>query len=143
MSKYLSLFFKSSEVDFMNKKLFVQIFKFVIVGGIATLIDWFIYYVLFNIFKVNPLIANIGSFTISVIYNYIASVKWVFEVNENKSKSRLFTEFIVFSLIGLFITELLIYVGINYLKMDAMIIKIVATIIVMVFNFITRKIFLE
>lgn len=127
----------------MNKKLFVQIFKFVIVGGIATLIDWFIYYVLFNIFKVNPLIANIGSFTISVIYNYIASVKWVFEVNENKSKSRLFTEFIVFSLIGLFITELLIYVGINYLKMDAMIIKIVATIIVMVFNFITRKIFLE
>lgn len=127
----------------MNKKLFVQIFKFVIVGGIATLIDWSIYYVLFNIFKVNPLIANIGSFTISVIYNFIASVKWVFEVNENKSKSRLFTEFIVFSLIGLFITELLIYVGINYLKMDAMIIKIVATIIVMVFNFITRKIFLE
>ena len=143
MSKYLSLLFKSSEVDFMNKKLFVQIFKFVIVGGIATLIDWSIYYVLFNIFKVNPLIANIGSFTISVIYNFIASVKWVFEVNENKSKSRLFTEFIVFSLIGLFITELLIYVGINYLKMDAMIIKIVATIIVMVFNFITRKIFLE
>ena len=28
--------------------LLVQIFKFVIVGGIATLIDWIIYYILCN-----------------------------------------------------------------------------------------------
>ena len=57
----------------MDKKILIQIFKFTIVGGIATIIDWTIYYLLFNILKINPLLANLGAFSISVIYNYIAS----------------------------------------------------------------------
>lgn len=126
----------------MNK-LFVQIFKFGIVGGIATIIDWLVYYILFNYFKINPLIANIGAFGISVIYNYIASVKWVFDVNENISKKKIFSQFIIFSIIGLLITELIIYFGVDLFKMNPMLIKIVATAITMVFNFVTRKIFLE
>lgn len=126
----------------MNK-LFVQIFKFAIVGGIATIIDWAVYYVLFNFLNINPLIANVGAFTISVIYNYIASIKWVFEVDENISKKKMFTEFIILSIIGLILTEIIIYVGNVKLKIDPMIIKIIATAITMIFNFVTRKIFLE
>ena len=127
----------------MNKKLLIQIFKFVIVGGIATIIDWVVYYILYNIIRINPLVANIGSFSISVVYNYIASVKWVFTVNEQKTKKRLFIEFVILSIIGLLLTELIIYGGIKYMNIEAMVIKIIATAIVMVFNFVTRKIFLE
>lgn len=127
----------------MNKKLLIQIFKFVIVGGIATIIDWVVYYILYNIMRINPLVANIGSFSISVVYNYIASVKWVFTVNEQKTKKRLFIEFVILSIIGLLLTELIIYGGIKYMNIEAMVIKIIATAIVMVFNFVTRKIFLE
>ncbi len=126
-----------------NKKLFVQIFKFVIVGGIATLIDWAIYYVLYNYLHIEPLIGNIISFSISVIYNYTASVHWVFDVNKEKSKMRMFIEFMIFSILGLLLTELLLFIGIKGLNMHAMLVKIIATAIVMVFNFITRKIFLE
>lgn len=126
-----------------NKKLFVQIFKFVIVGGIATLIDWAIYYVLYNYLHIEPLIGNIISFSISVIYNYTASVRWVFDVNKEKSKMRMFIEFMIFSILGLLLTELLLFIGIKGLNMHAMFVKIIATAIVMVFNFITRKIFLE
>lgn len=127
----------------LDKKLIKQIFKFIIVGGIATLIDWIIYYIFYNIFNFSPLIANIISFAISVIYNYIASVKWVFNVNKDKSKKQLFLEFMIFSVIGLILTEIIIYFGTDIIKMNAMIIKIIATGIVMIFNFITRKIFLE
>ena len=127
----------------LNKKLFVQIMKFAVVGGVATVIDWAIYYCLYNLLKINPLISNIGAFGVSVTYNYIASVKWVFDVNNEKSKKQLFTEFMIFSIMGLLITEGIIYIGADLLKMDAMIIKIIATGIVMVFNFVTRKIFLE
>ena len=49
----------------------------------------------------------------------------------------------ILSIIGLLLTEGIIYLGITLLKIDAMVIKIIATGIVMVFNFITRKIFLE
>ena len=126
-----------------NENLFIQIFKFIIVGGIATVIDWLVYYVLYKFLNINPLLGNILAFSVSVIYNYIASVKWVFNVNESKSKKRMFVEFIVLSVIGLLLTELLLWIGINKLGMHAMTTKIIATAIVMVFNFITRKIFLE
>ena len=126
-----------------NIQLFVQIFKFLIVGGIATIIDWILYYLLYNCLNINPLVANIISFSISTIYNYWASTKWVFEVNQNKGRKRLFIEFVSLSLIGLGLTELLLWIGIKVLMINAMLIKIIATIIVMIFNFITRKIFLE
>ena len=127
----------------IKNDLFQQIFKFVIVGGIATIIDWAIYYVLVHFVHLDPLISNIISFSISVIYNYIASVKWVFHVNQNKSRKKMFIEFILFSIFGLLLTELFLWIGIKLLHQDEMLIKIISTAIVMVFNFITRKLFLE
>lgn len=141
INKLLKIF--HIKVSEKTENLFVQIFKFVIVGGIATIIDWIIYYVLYNFAHIQPLIANILSFSVSVIYNYIASVKWVFDVNENKNKFRMLAEFLIFSIIGLLLSELLLWLGINKLNMNAMLVKIIATAIVMVFNFITRKLFLE
>ena len=98
---------------------------------------------MYNFLHINPLIANIISFSVSVIYNYIASVKWVFNVNKDKNKIRLLVEFLVFSVIGLLLSELLLWVGIEKMNLNAMLTKIIATAIVMVFNFITRKLFLE
>ncbi len=141
INKILNIF--HIKVSSKTENLFVQIFKFVIVGGIATVIDWIIYYLLYNFLHIPPLVANILSFSVSVIYNYTASVKWVFDVNQNKNKKRMFIEFMIFSVIGLLLTELLLWLFIDLMSMNAMIAKIIATAIVMVFNFITRKIFLE
>lgn len=126
-----------------QKGIYEQIFRFTIVGGIATIIDWIVYYLLFNSLNIDPLLANIFSFSVSVIYNYIASVKWVFNIDEMKSKKKTFLYFIFFSVIGLLLTELLLYIFINRMTFDEMISKVVATFIVMIFNFVTRKMFLE
>ncbi len=131
------------KLDKKTENLLIQVFKFVIVGGIATLLDWILYYIMYKFIYIYPLIANIISFSISAVYNYTASIKWVFDVNENKSKKRMFIEFMAFSIIGLLLTELLLWIGIDNLHMNAMLIKIIATAIVMVFNFVTRKMFLE
>ena len=127
----------------IKKDLWIQIIKFGIVGGIATIIDWFVYFLLNKILLINPFLSNLLSFLVSVIYNYIASVKWVFHVNKEKNQKRLCFEFLLFSVIGLFLTEILLWVFMYCFHMDSMVSKIGATIIVMVFNFITRKIFLE
>ena len=131
------------KIEEKKLNLLVQIFKFIIVGGIATVIDWLVYYIFYKIFKFNPLIANIFSFSISVIYNYIASVKWVFNVTKDKTKKRMFVEFMFFSILGFLLTELLLWIFIDLINIDKMLSKIIATIIVMIFNFVTRKIFLE
>ena len=122
-------------------KLLVQIFKFVIVGGIATLIDWIIYFICYHFIGIEPLIANIISFTISVIYNFWASIKYVFDVKGNNKRN--FIIFVVFALIGLGINEIIIFLLHNKLLWNAMLVKIIATAIVMVFNFVTRKKLLE
>ena len=124
-----------------NKKLLNQIIKFIISGGIATIIDWVIYYLLYNYLKINPLVANIISFTISLLYNYLASIKWVFKIkNSNKKK---FIYFIIFSLIGLLISEIILFVMINKLYINKMFSKIISSLIIVVYNFITRKKVLE
>lgn len=143
--EFVKKILKKLNIEYSNKteNLFIQIFKFVIVGGIATIIDWILYFIIYNFLKINPLISNLISFSISSIYNYTASIKWVFDVNANKSKKRLFVEFMIFSFIGLGITETLLWIGTQQLGMNAMLVKIMSTIIVMIFNFITRKMFLE
>ena len=67
------------------KKLINQILKFGVVGGIAFVIDYGLMVFLTEVFKVPALISAAISFTVSVIFNYIASIKWVFDVNKEKN----------------------------------------------------------
>lgn len=83
------------------------------------------------------------SFVVSVIYNYILSVRWVFEVDENGDKRKEFVIFIVLSLIGLGLNQLLMWVFVSMIHIFYMVAKIIVTAIVMLYNFITRKLFLE
>lgn len=129
------------KVDKKTENLLIQIFKFIIVGGIATLIDFILLFVFKEIVHLQVIISNTLSFCISLIYNYIASVKWVFDVNREKDPKKNFLIFLIFSIIGLAINDFIMYLLIN--KLSTFISKIIATAIVMVFNFITRKMFLE
>ena len=126
----------------MNK-LVNKIIKFSIVGGIATLIDFVCLYIFKEFFNFNVILANTLSFTISVIYNYIASITWVFDVNKNKNKKVKFILFIIFSIVGLITNNIILYILTDKLNIYYLISKIIATLFVMIFNFITRKKFLE
>ena len=126
------------------KKLFSQLIKFGLVGGIAFLIDYGIMVFLTEVFKIPSLISAAISFTVSVIFNYIESVKWVFDVDKEKnSKTKELVVFILLSIVGLGINELIMWIMDKEFGIYYMISKIVATIVVMCYNFITRKLFLE
>lgn len=126
------------------KKIFNQLLKFGIVGVIAFAIDYGIMVILTEIFKIPVLISAAISFTISVIFNYIASVKWVFDVaKEKNSKTTELVVFIVLSIVGLGINELIMCIMDKKFGIYYMISKIFATAVVMCYNFITRKLFLE
>ena len=126
-----------------TKKMFLQIFKFGIVGGIAFIIDYSIMVICRELLNFSVLLSAFFGFTISVIFNYVASIKWVFDVNKEKGKTRNFIIFILFSILGLILTELIMWFGTDIIKISYLIVKVFATIIVMIFNFVTRKLFLE
>lgn len=131
------------KVSSKMENLFVQIFKFAIVGGTAFIIDFAFLYIFKEFLHFHVILANTLSFCISVIYNYIASVKWVFDVNKEKDPKRNFILFIIFSVIGLLLNDLIMWVSVDMIHIHYLLGKILATIIVMIFNFITRKMFLE
>lgn len=135
------------------KKLMEQIVKFGIVGVIATLVDMGVLIFLKEVFDMNPNVAAAISFTVSVIFNYICSMKFVFERRDDMSRQKEFIIFIVLSIIGLGINEA-IMIGLDgrleFLKVwsllyrwEYMVRKVVATLVVLIWNFVSRKMLLE
>lgn len=145
ISIFIKKVFKVLHIKLSAKleNLFIQIFKFCIVGVIATIIDFAFLYIFKEFLHLSVVLSNTLSFCISVIYNYWASVKWVFDVNENKDPKKNFVIFIIFSVIGLLLNDLIMWITTDKFEIYYMIAKIIATFIVMIFNFITRKLFLE
>lgn len=123
-------------------KLIKQILKFGVVGGIAFLIDSSLLYILTEYAKIPVLYSSVISFSVSVIFNYILSTKWVFTTKE-KQTLKDFIIFVLLSVIGLGINQLIMYLGVDKLNIYYMIVKLFATAVVMVYNFISRKLIIE
>lgn len=149
------------------KKLIEQMLKFGVVGFVCFFIDYIIGLITLNVvmaigvfgtdgFSMGSQIGSALGFTVSVIVNYILSFKFVFERKEDMNRKAEFIIFVILSVIGLGLNQLIIWVctvpiysnvawiqklfGYNLAYTAA---KVIATAIVMVYNFITRKIFLE
>ena len=105
--------------------------KFGVVGVIAFVIDYGLLALLTEAFGVNYLVSATISFTASVVFNYAASMRCEFAI------------FVVLSVIGLGINNGCMWAGVEFLGIHYLIVKIGATFIVMVWNFVTRKIFLD
>lgn len=120
--------------------LIKQILKFGVVGGTAFVIDYGVF-ALLTYLGMHYLLAQIFSFTISLAFNYWASIKWVFDAKKQTKKEVII--FIVLSVIGLGINEMLLYIGVDKFKYHELVVKLIATFIVMVYNFVTRKLIIE
>ena len=125
------------------KKLIAQIMKFGVVGVICFFIDYGLMIFLTEAMNISYLISSGISFTVSVIVNYILSLKYVFVAEEGNNKIVEFLIFVLLSTIGLGINQLLMWMCVERLNIFYMISKIAVTGIVMVYNFITRKLIPE
>lgn len=117
--------------------------KFGVVGVIAFIIDYGLLALLTEVFGVNYLVSATISFTASVVFNYAASMRYVFTHKEGMSRRREFVIFVALSAAGLVINNVCMWAGVELLGVHYLITKIGATFIVMVWNFVTRKIFLD
>lgn len=156
---------KSAALKFKNyfnkHKTFGEILRFIIVGGIATLVDMFfmgvtmyfmqrnIYASFLNVFINTPnpstlatVIGTAVGFCVGLIVNYILSILFVF--NE-KGKSKTAKGFIIFaalSLIGLLINMGGMYLGYDIMEINQWVVKIVVTIVVLIYNYISKRLLL-
>ena len=92
-------------------KLVQQFMKFGVVGVIAFVIDYGLMVALTELAGVNYLISATISFTVSVVFNYLASMRYVFTHKQGLSRRREFVIFVVLSVIGLGVNDLLMWLG--------------------------------
>ena len=96
-----------------------------------------------EVFGVPYIASTTIGFIVSVIFNYFASMKYVFKRRDDMNRSKEFLIFVVLSVIGLGLNDALMFISVDIVGGDYRLMKIIVTAIVMVYNFITRKIFLE
>ena len=124
------------------KKLIIQLIKFGLVGVVATVIDFGTLMLLTEIMHIDVLVSSAVAFSVSVIANYILSMLFVFKGGKN-GKVKEFILFVVLSIGGLLINQFIMWLGTEILMLYYLWVKIFACIFVPIYNFVTRKIFLE
>lgn len=124
------------------KQLIIQIVKFGFVGVIAAAIDVGVLVLFTEVFGADVLISSGISFCVSVIANYILSMKFVFK-SKGQSKLKEFTVFVLLSVGGLCINQFIMWLGTEKFSFYYLAVKFAAMVIVPIYNFITRKVFLE
>lgn len=125
------------------KQLFRQLVKFGIVGVLSFIIHYVVLFILVEYFNAYYLLSSGIAFTTSVVFNYLASMKFVFVRREDISRNKEFLVFVLLSVIGLIINQFFMWYLVEKINIFYMISQIIATCFVMIWNFISRKFFLE
>lgn len=124
-------------------RLLKQVIRFGIVGFLCFFIDYGCLLVLTEFVRIDYLVSSGISFTVSVVINYLLSMRYVFKAKQNDNKFKEFVLFVIMSIVGLGINQLVMWFTVEKLGIMYQISKIGATAIVMVYNFISRKSILE
>ena len=136
----------------LNNAMVKQILKFGVVGVLASIIDFGTMIALHELLGIDVVISTAISFVVALTFNYLASMRFVFARRDDLSRTREATIFVVLSLIGLLINELIMIAGGAFFTAIGIpfqdgfwyvAVKIVATAVVMVWNFLSRKRWLE
>lgn len=124
-----------------TKNSFLQFFRYVFVGGIATIVDWGILFILTDFVYVHYLVSAVIAFLAGLITNFFLSKILVFKANEARvSKGLEFVGYAIIGVIGLGITELIMFFFTDCWNIYYMISKVIATVIVLAWNYFARKI---
>ncbi len=128
-----------------------EIIRFAVTGGVCFLVELAVLVLLKGSLGIDTLIATPIAFLVSVILNYLLCVVWVFRGTKNRGAGAK-AGFLITSLIGLGLNELLMLLFRLILGEDAVILtlgsrtinmyvlnKCLATLIVMIWNYFSKR----
>ena len=119
----------------------VQFVKFGMVGGFNTIFSYVIVNVMFYVWGIHEQIGNITAFIITVFISYMANSRFVFResAKEQSFLAGLVKVYISYSITGIFLTAVLLYVETNILNIPLYIGTFANIFITVPINFILNK----
>ncbi len=132
---------------FLKSKLGQQILKFGAVGFLCFFIEYISLILLREKLQLPVLVANTIAFVLSAVVNYILSITFVFDADKKANQGKQFVVFFVLAVGGLLINNVIMKLGTTaldpFLNRSYILVKPFSTGVVMIYNFITRKLFIE
>ena len=122
----------------MNKRNIHDFFLYLVVGGIATLVEWGLFYCFNHVFSWYYFVSTILAYVLSTFANWLAGRILLFK----KTEKGLFYEIggiYAASIIGLLLNLAIMWIMVDALKINSMISKIIATGLVFIWNYVIRK----
>lgn len=132
--------FKSALSD--KRNVVGQFLRYFVTGGLAFVVDFGVFALALYYFEVHYLLANLIGLMFGNVVNYLLSLGWVFSAEKRKMEKHRLLEIVVFviiSLVGVGLNELLMFLLVGYGNFNEMLSKIVAAGIVLIYNFLARK----
>lgn len=120
-----------------------QFFRFGIIGILSVGVDMGLLIILTDLVGWDYIVTAALTYSVSVIFNYVLSMRFVFEGREEQNKMLQLSIFVFLSVIGLLFTQLIMCIAVESLGIDYKLAKLVSAMIVAVYNFVSRKVFLE
>ncbi len=117
-----------------------QFILYLIVGGIATVVEWIAFYMLDSIASINYAISTTIAFIISTFANWAAGRLLMFK-GDGKIVAELIKIYLT-SIAGLIMNLVIMWIAIEFIGIPNFISKVIATGIVFFWNFIIRKLFI-
>ena len=114
--------------------------RYLVVGGLSALVDWGIFALMLFGFELHYILAGTISFVLATGLNYYLSVRFVFGSGRRRRSERIVLLYLV-SVVGVIFNLGLLSVGIDVLDLHPMLSKILATGLVLVWNFAARYFF--
>ena len=123
------------------KELFIQFFKFGIVGAINTILSYVITNGCYYLLSLNEQFSNIIAFVITVFISFMLNGKFVFNNKQNQRSfwKSLFKVYASYSITGLFLTAILLYVEERIFGIPHYIATLMNLVITVPINFILNK----
>lgn len=125
------------------KKLVIQFAKFGVAGFFSFLIDYGLLVLLTELTPLEYFASSAISYTVSVLFNYILSLKFVFDVKEDRNRIKDILVFTFLGIVGLGLTQMIMWICVEKLLLFYAVAKMLATLVVSTYNFISRKMLLE
>ena len=117
--------------------------KYIVSGLAAVLVDYTVLITLTELFGIHYLISNICGYMSGLLVAYTLNIRWVFRYRKYEQKTKLeFSIFIVIVLIGLAISEAMIFMLVETLALPYTLAKLVSIGAIFIFNFTAKKRFL-
>lgn len=114
-----------------------QLILYIAVGGIATVVEWAMFYLLDSVVSLNYMLATTIAFAVSTFANWAAGRLIMFKGNESLLAE--LVKIYMTSIAGLLMNLFIMWVAIDCMGIPNFISKVMATGIVFFWNFAVRK----